>query len=58
MVVQGRCSARSRFAARARSGLNLQQITVRYLMFEHLPRSVANLALTDIRAQHPDATGP
>jgi len=30
----------------------------RYLMFEYLPRSAANLALTDIRAQHPDATGP
>jgi hypothetical protein len=25
---------------------------------EYLPRTVANLALTDIRAQHPDATGP
>jgi hypothetical protein len=30
----------------------------RYLMFEYLPRSAANLALTDIQAQHPDATGP
>jgi hypothetical protein len=28
----------------------------RYLKFEYLPRSEANLALTDIRAQHPDAT--
>jgi hypothetical protein len=28
----------------------------RYLVFEYLPRSEANLALTDIQAQHPDAT--
>ena len=28
----------------------------RYLTFEYLPRTDANLALTDIRAQHPDAT--
>lgn len=27
----------------------------RYLTFEYLPRTDANLALTDIRAQHPDA---
>jgi hypothetical protein len=27
----------------------------RYLDFEYLPRTVANLALTDIQAQHPDA---
>lgn len=31
---------------------------VRTLTFEYLPRTDANLALTDIRAQHPDATGP
>jgi hypothetical protein len=31
---------------------------VRSLTFEYLPRTAANLALTDIRAQHPDATGP
>jgi hypothetical protein len=31
---------------------------VRYLKFEYLPRTDANLALTDIRAQHPSATGP
>jgi hypothetical protein len=31
---------------------------MRYLTFEYLPRTAANLALTDIRAQHPDATGP
>jgi hypothetical protein len=30
----------------------------RYLTFEYLPRTAANLALTDIHAQHPDATGP
>jgi len=28
----------------------------RYLRFEYLPRTEANLALTDIRAQHPNAT--
>ena len=28
----------------------------RYLVFEYLPRTDENLALTDIRAQHPDAT--
>jgi hypothetical protein len=28
---------------------------VRYLRFEYLPRTDANLALTDIRAQHPNA---
>ncbi len=30
----------------------------RYLTFEYLPRTAANLALTSIRAQHPNATGP
>jgi hypothetical protein len=30
----------------------------RYQTFEYLPRTNANLALTDIRAQHPNATGP
>jgi hypothetical protein len=33
-------------------------VVVRYLAYEHLPRTAANLALTDIRAQHPDATDP
>lgn len=31
---------------------------IRYLKYEYLPRTAENLALTDIRAQHPDATGP
>jgi hypothetical protein len=31
---------------------------MRYLTFEYLPRTPANLALTSIRAQHPNATGP
>jgi hypothetical protein len=31
---------------------------VETITFEYLPRTEANLALTDIRAQHPDATGP
>jgi hypothetical protein len=30
----------------------------RFLIFEYLPRTAANLALTDIRARHPNATGP
>jgi hypothetical protein len=30
----------------------------RYLSYEYLPRTAANLALTDIRAQQPDAKGP
>jgi hypothetical protein len=34
------------------------QLVMRYLTFENLPRTEANLALTDIRAQHPNATGP
>jgi hypothetical protein len=29
-----------------------------YRAFEYLPRTDDNVALTDIRAQHPDATGP
>jgi hypothetical protein len=31
---------------------------VRYLTFEYLPRTAANLALTDIVAHHPNAGGP
>jgi hypothetical protein len=30
----------------------------RFLAYEYLPRTAANLALTDIRAQHPNATAP
>jgi len=33
-------------------------IVERYLTYEYLPRTEANLALTDIQAQHPNATGP
>jgi len=33
-------------------------VVVRYLTFEYLPRTAVNLAFTDIRAQHPGATGP
>ena len=29
---------------------------MRFLVFEHLPPTGANLALTNIRAQHPNAT--
>jgi hypothetical protein len=34
------------------------QIVIRYLTYEYLPRTAANVALTDIRAQHPNAVGP
>jgi hypothetical protein len=34
------------------------RVVMRTLTFEYLPRTPANLALTDIRAQHPNATGP
>jgi hypothetical protein len=33
-------------------------VVVRFLAYEYLPRTPANLALTDIRAQHPNAKGP
>src|SRR5262249_9671589 len=33
-------------------------VVERIQTFEYLPRTAANLALTDIRAQHPNATGP
>jgi hypothetical protein len=33
-------------------------VVVRYLTYEYLPRTGANLALADIRAQHPNAIGP
>lgn len=31
-------------------------VVLQYLTYEYLPRTAANLALTDIEAQHPDAT--
>lgn len=34
------------------------KLVLRYLTFEYLPRTAANLALTDIVAQHPNAGGP
>jgi len=34
------------------------KIVARYLTFEYLPRTAANVALTDIVAQHPNAGGP
>jgi hypothetical protein len=36
----------------------LGNIVTRYLIYEHLPRTPANVALTDIQAQHPNAAGP
>ena len=39
------------------SHVRVRDVT-RYATFEYLPRTAANLALTDIRAQHPNATGP
>jgi hypothetical protein len=33
-------------------------VVMRTMTFEYLSRTPANLALTDIRAQHPNATGP
>jgi hypothetical protein len=34
------------------------RVVGRFLAYEYLPRTAENLALTDIRAQHPDATTP
>ena len=34
------------------------RIVIRFLTYEYLPRTAANLALTDIRTQHPNAVGP
>lgn len=45
-----------------RGGSSVRQVrardVTRYLTFEYLPRTASNLALTDIRAQHPNASGP
>lgn len=38
------------------AGVRVHVVT-RFLTFEYLPRTDANLALTDIKAQHPNATG-
>jgi hypothetical protein len=35
-----------------------RDLVFRYRTFEYLPRTAANVALTDIEAQHPNATGP
>ena len=42
------------------SGQRIRQFKTiaRYLTFEYLPRTAANLAFTDIVAQHPNAGGP
>ena len=37
-------------------GRGVEILKIRYLEFEYLPRTAENLALTDIRAQHPKAT--
>ena len=39
------------------SHVRVRDVT-RYLAFEYLPRTAANLALTNVHAQHPNATGP
>jgi hypothetical protein len=39
------------------SAVGVRDVT-RYLTFEYLPRTTANLALSNIRAQHPSAIGP
>jgi hypothetical protein len=51
---------RDAFSAIATPGLPVVRYrsVTHYLTFEYLPRTAANLALTSIRAQHPNATGP
>ena len=34
------------------------RVVGRFLAYEYLPRTAENLALADIRAQHPNATTP
>ena len=41
-----------------RDGVFRFDVEVSYLTYEYLPRTPANVALTDIRAQHPGARGP
>jgi hypothetical protein len=46
------------YAPRRRLPIGEFKVVFRYLTFEYLPRTAANLALTDIVAQHPNAGGP
>jgi hypothetical protein len=46
------------FAPRTRLPIGEFKVVFRYLTFEYLSRTAANLALTDIVAQHPNAGGP
>lgn len=43
---------------RAHGRVRQLNVVARYLTFEYLPRTAANVALTDIVAQHPNAGGP
>ena len=47
-----------RFGAIVLDNVARFRVIRRYLTFEYLPRTAANLALTDVRAQHPNAIGP
>ncbi len=44
------------YAAPGTTPVKEADIVMRFLVFEHLPPTGANLALTNIRAQHPNAT--
>ena len=46
------------YAAPGTTPVKEADIVLRFLVFEHLPPTGANLALTNIHAQHPNATGP
>lgn len=54
LPVQFECLNCMRFSVQ--TGLLHFDVVERYLTYEYLPRTEANLALTDIRAQHPNAT--